>query len=313
MRIQKLYIVLFICLICVIKGRAQQDVLISQYMFNQLFLNPAYAGTHDYWESSILYRSQWVGWEGSPTSQLVAIDGPIMPSLLGIGATIVHDEIGISESLGANVDLSYQLKLDRKGQHHLSFGLKVGYLSQRAYIKDLIYIDENDPLYTSSEIVNQNTILFGSGLYYYAKQMYFGLSVPVLFAQDLKDIPTQEINRNSYIKNQYYLNGGMVFKLSKNVDFKPSFLIKYTQAAPLQADINLNFLFKNMLWLGASYRSTDILVLMLEVNATRYLRIGYAYDYSFNDISIFTSGSHEIMLSFDFGKTIVKSSSPRYF
>ena len=313
MRIQKLYIVLLICLTCGIKGKAQQDILISQYMFNQLFLNPAYAGTHEYWESSILYRSQWVGWEGSPTSQLIAVDGPIMPSLLGIGATIVHDKIGINESLGANLNFSYQLKLDRKGNHRLSFGLKAGYLSQRSYIKDLIYIDENDPLYSSSEIVNQNTILFGSGLYYYSKRLYLGLSIPVLFAKDLKDLPTKEMNRNSYLQNQYYLNGGMVFKLSNNVDFKPSFLIKYTQAAPLQADINLNFLFKKVFWLGASYRSTDILVLMLEVNATRYLRIGYAFDYTFSDISIFTSGSHEIMLSVDFGKTIVKSSSPRYF
>jgi type IX secretion system PorP/SprF family membrane protein len=313
MRNRKLYILLLICLTFASRGKAQQDVLISQYMFNQLFLNPAYAGTHEYWESSILYRSQWVGWEGSPTSQLLAVDGPILPSLLGIGATIVHDEIGINATLGANIAVSYQLKLDRKGDHRLSFGLKAGYLSQRAYIKDLIYIDENDPLYVSSDIINQNTILFGSGIYYYSKRLYLGLSVPVLFAKDLKDLPSAEMNRNSYLKKQFYFNGGMVFTLSENVDFKPSFLVKYTQSAPLQADINMNFLFKKMFWLGASYRSTDILVLMMEVNATRYLRIGYAYDYNFSDISIFTSGSHEIMLSFDFGKTIVKSSSPRYF
>ena len=313
MRLNKLHIIFIFCLAFAIKGRAQQELLISQYMFNQLFLNPAYAGTHEYWESSILYRDQWLGWEGSPTSQLIAVDGPLLPTLLGIGATIVHDKIGINESLNANIDLSYQLRLDREGRHRLSFGLKAGFQSQSSYIKDLVYIDENDPLYTSSDVINQSTIIFGSGLYYYSKRAYAGIAVPMLYAKDLKDLPTVENTRNSYLKNQYYLYGGIVFPLSQKVDFKPSFLLKYTQAAPLQADINLHFLFNKILWLGMSYRSRDIMVFMLEVNATRYLRIGYAYDYSFNNISIYTSGSHEIMLSLDFGKTIVKSSSPRYF
>jgi type IX secretion system PorP/SprF family membrane protein len=295
------------------KGKSQQEMTVSQYMFNQLFLNPAYAGTHAYWQSSALYRTQWVGWEGAPTSQLIAVDGPILPSLLGIGATIVHDKIGISENLSANVDLSYQLKLDRTGKHRLSFGLKTGLTTQRAYIKDLIYVDPNDPLYTSSEIVTQNTLQFGAGVYYYSNRMYWGFSVPLLFAYDLDDVPTEEVDRLSYLKTQYYLNGGMVFKLSSKVDFKPSILLKYTPAAPLQADINAHFLFNNIIWLGASYRTENMLVLMLEVNATRWMRFGYAFDLNLGEIATYSSGSHEIMLSIDFGKTIVKSSSPRYF
>lgn len=313
MKILSVHIALFICLLFSLEGKAQQDLTVSQYMFNQSFLNPAYAGTHEYWEASALYRTQWVGWDGSPTSQLIAVDGPILPSLLGIGGTIIHDKIGISETISANVNLAYQLKLDREGKHRLSFGLKTGFQSQRALIKDLVYLDENDPLYTSAEILTQNTILFGAGLYYYSDKMYIGLSVPLLFAKDLNDIPTGESTRNSYLKNQFYLNGGMVFRLSNTVDFKPSFLLKYTNAAPLQADINIHFLFNKIFWLGASYRTTDMIALMVEVNATRWLRFGYAYDLNLGNISTYSSGSHEIMLSVDFGKTIVQSSSPRYF
>jgi type IX secretion system PorP/SprF family membrane protein len=307
------HIIFVFCLLYATKGKSQQDITVSQYMFNQLFLNPAYAGTHAYWESSALYRTQWVGWEGSPTSQLIAVDGPILPSLLGIGATIVHDEIGISNSISANIDLSYQLKLDRAGDHRLSFGMKTGFQSQRAYIKDLIYIDQNDPLYNSSEIITQNTIVFGAGLYYYSSNMYFGLAAPLLFAKDLSDVPTEETTRNSYLKNQFYLNGGMVFPLSSKIDFKPSFLLKYTHAAPLQADISVNFLFNKIFWAGLTYRSENMLVFIVEVNATRWMRFGYAYDLNLGEISTYSSGSHEIMLSIDFGKTIVKSSSPRYF
>lgn len=313
MKKRSLHIILILILFLSLKGKSQQDMTVSQYMFNQLFLNPAYAGTHEYWGSTLLYRAQWVGWEGSPTSQLIAVDGPLLPSLLGIGGTIVHDKIGISENISANLSMSYQLKLDKAGKHRLSFGLKAGFQSQSAHIKDLIYLDENDPLYTSSDILTQNTILFGAGLYYYSERMYFGLSAPLLFAKDLKDIPTEEVTRNSYLKNQYYFNGGFVFPLSSTIDFKPSFLIRYTHAAPIQADINIQFLFNKVVWLGASYRTEDILVFMLEVNAGRWIRIGYSYDLSLGSISTYSSGTHEIMLGIDFGKTIVKSSSPRYF
>jgi type IX secretion system PorP/SprF family membrane protein len=309
----KLHIALICCLLFLVKAKGQQEITVSQYMFNQLFLNPAYAGTHEYWGASAVYRTQWVGWEGAPTSQLFAFDGPLLPSFLGVGGTIVHDKIGISESLAANVDLSYQLKLDRSGTHRISFGLKAGFNSQTAYIKDLIYIDENDPLYSSNDILTQNSLLFGAGVYYFSDKMYWGFSVPMLFAKDFSAIPTAETSRNSYLKTQYYLNGGMVFNLSPKVDFKPSLLLKYTPAAPVQADINVHFLFNKIIWLGASYRTENILVLMLEVNATRSLRFGYAFDLNLGEIVTYSSGSHEIMLSYDFGKTIVKSSSPRYF
>jgi type IX secretion system PorP/SprF family membrane protein len=295
------------------KSKGQQEIMLSQYMFNQLFLNPAYSGTHDYWESSILYRNQWVGWDGAPTSQLIAIDGPILPKLLGIGGTIIHDKIGVSENFSANINLSYQLKLDYKGNHRLSFGLKTGIYTQKAVLKDLIYWDSNDPIYTGNEIVSQNTLLFGAGIYYYTNKYYIGLSIPLLYAKDLKDNPTADNGRSSYLRKYFYLNGGIVIPLSDNIDFKPSFLLKYQKAAPLQADLNLHFLFNDILWLGVSYRTMDAVAIMLEVNVMRWMRIGYAYDITLSKLSNYSSGSHEIMIGIDFGKTIVKTSSPRYF
>ncbi len=308
-----LHIALLIAMLSTMDSKAQQDISISQYMFNQLFLNPAYAGTHEYWESSLLYRNQWVGWEGSPTSQLLAVDGPILPSLLGIGTTIIHDQIGINEFLSASVDLSYQLKLDYNGNHRLSFGLKTGFHTQTSTLKDLVYWDENDPIYTGNEIISQNTILFGAGLYYYSKRIYFGISSPILFAKDLKDIPTSANDRSSHLQKYMYVHGGIVFPLSDKIDFKPSFLLKYQAAAPIQADINLHFLFNNTIWIGTSYRTQDALVFMAEVNIVRWMRIGYAYDITLSDIAKYSNGSHEIMIGIDLGKTIVKTSSPRYF
>ena len=294
-------------------GKAQQDILISQYMFNPMFLNPAYAGSHEYWESTILYRNQWTGWEGAPESQLLSVAGPVLPSLLGFGANVIHDKIGINESLSANINFAYHLKLDYTGKHKLSFGLKAGLQSQRAMLKDLVYWDENDPIYTGNEILTQNTLLLGAGIYYYSKKAYAGISAPTLFASDLKEVPTGDPTRNSYLKNHFYLNAGMVFTLSKSIDFKPSILLKYVPNTPLQLDINAHFLINKIVWLGVSYRTQDALVFMVEVNIKHWIRLGYAYDLTLSDLSKYGNGSHEILLGIDFGKTIVKSSSPRYF
>lgn len=313
MRNIALHIALLFSLLLSMSAKAQQDILLSQYMFNQLFINPAYAGTHEYWGSTLLYRNQWVGWDGAPSSQLIAIDGPVLPSLIGVGGTIIHDQIGINESFSVNVNLSYQIKLDHQGKHRLSFGLKTGFYTLSSKLKDLVFWDENDPIYTGNEIITQNTILFGAGLYYYSERVYFGISSPILFAKDLKDLPTADYNRSSYLQNYMYMHGGVVFPLSDNVDFKPSFLLKYQSAAPIQADINLHFLFNDLLWIGASYRTQDALAFMVEVNIMRWMRFGYAYDITISDISNYSNGSHEIMIGIDFGKTIVKSSSPRYF
>jgi len=289
---------------------AQQEMMVSQYMFNGLLLNPAYAGTHEYFSASVLHRSQWVKFDDSPVSQVFSIDGPIAKNKLGVGLLVTNDKLGVTSALDVSGNLSYKLDL---GVGHLSFGLKAGISSYSANLNDLVVWDNDDPLYAQGNISNEMVTKFGFGMYYYTEKFYAGLSVPTIYSID-KGIISENSDEDSYFTQHYYLNTGYVFETSSIFAVKPSILVKYEPAAPVEIDINCNFLFFQKFWLGAGYRSGDALVGMLEYNITPQLRAGYAYDYTLTDIADYSSGSHEIMIAFDFGKNVqIKTRSPRYF
>ena len=289
---------------------AQQEVMVSQYMFNQLFLNPAYAGSHGYVSSSLLHRSQWLQVEGAPRTSMLAIDGPVMNNKMGLGFSIVHDQIGISKDLDMSAHYAYHL---RTGAHSkLAFGLRAGLSLYSARISELRYWDANDPLYQGN-ITNQPVGKFGFGIYWYNATSYVGLSVPTIYAADGK-ITTQIASApDHYFTQHYYLHAGKVFPLSESFDIKPSTMIKYQPSAPVEADVNCNFLYRERVWFGLGYRSGDALVGMVEYQVTPQLRIGYAYDMTTSRLRTYTSGSHEVMLGFDFGRDLIKIKTPRYF
>lgn len=293
----------------IISVDAQQDVMVSQYMFNGLFLNPAYAGSHKYFSSTLLHRSQWVGFEGAPVTTLLAFDGPLFMQKMGIGLLLSHDKIGVTSQTDMYANYSYMLKL---GEGKLSFGIKAGVSNYQAKVEDLTVWDESDNSFNG---VNKSAWLpkFGAGTFYYTRNFYIGFSIPALIAYDPNRNFNLSMENSSYIRKHYYLTSGHVFKVNERVKLKPSFLIKYQSAAPLQADISFNAMYMDMVAMGIALRTNDAITVMIEYQANMRFRVGYAYDITTSKLRNYSSGSHEIMIGFDFGKDIIKTKTPRFF
>jgi type IX secretion system PorP/SprF family membrane protein len=290
-------------------GKAQQDVMVSQYMFNGLLLNPAYAGSHKYFSTSLLHRSQWVGLEGAPRTNIFAIDGPLNNEKMGVGLIVSNDHIGITDQTDIYGNYSYHLPL---GNGKLAFGIKAGASRYTYKFDQLVYWDNNDEVFVGNR---SSTWLpkFGAGVYYYSEKWYAGISVPSLVAYDPEHNFGNDVNQSGFVKRHYYAVSGYVFDLGCSFKLKPSILLKYVPTAPLEADLNMNLLYRDALWLGVSYRTGDAITAMIEYQITSRFRAGYAYDYTTSKVKNYSSGTHEIMLGYDFGKDLMKVKTPRYF
>lgn len=293
-------------------GYCQQDILVSQYMFNHLLLNPAYAGTKDYMMATLLYRKQWVDFKGAPTTQIATLHGPVGLTNFGWGASISHDKIGVTDRTDAYLNAAYHLPVGPKMK--LSVGLRAGggYYSYKN--SDLIYWDANDPLFagdkTSKFVPN-----IGAGAYLYTDKYYVGVSVPNVISYDTTKVLSLNMNGN-VVPNEvrhYYITAGIALEVNPDVVLKPSILVKYVQNAPVEADFNVNVLFAQIIWVGASYRTGDSFVALLELQLTKKFRLGYSYDFTTTDVKNYSAGSHEIMIGYDFGYDIMKVKTPRYF
>lgn len=289
---------------------AQQEVMTSQYMFDGLLLNPAYAGSHPYVSGSLLHREQWLNVAGAPTTSVLAIDGPLWNDRMGLGFTLVHDRIGISRDMEMAGTYSYSIRTGHDGR--LAFGLKAGISLYSARLGDLTYWDENDQVY-AQDIRNAVVGKFGFGLYWHNDRSFVGLSVPTLYAADGKISSSAPDGMDHYFVQHYYLYAGHVFPLNSAFDLKPSVLIKYQQQAPPEVDLNCNVLYKERFWLGVGYRTGDAVVGMVEYQVNPHLRIGYAYDMTTSLLRTYSSGTHEIMLGVDLGHELIRIKTPRYF
>lgn len=289
--------------------KAQQDVMVSQYMFNGLFLNPAYSGSHKYFSSSLLHREQWVNFEGAPQSTILAVDGPLFNNKMGVGLILSHDKIGVTQQNDFYGNYAYFVKI---GPGKLAFGIKGGISQYNAKVDDLTVWDNDDPSFTGTK---KSSVLgkFGGGLYYYTERWYAGVSVPAMVAYDPDHDFSISMESSSDIRKHYYVTGGYVFDAGERMKIKPSFLIKNQTAAPTEVDINLTAMYIETIALGISYRSKDAVTVMIEYQANKRFRVGYAYDITTSDIKNYSSGSHEIMLGFDFGKDIIKTKTVRFF
>jgi type IX secretion system PorP/SprF family membrane protein len=291
-------------------ARAQQELMISQYMFNGLFLNPAYAGSHPYTSATLLHRSQWVGMEGAPRTNLLGVDGPLMNGKMGLGFTLRHDMIGVSRDMEMAANYAYRIRTGPNGR--LAFGLKAGVSFYSADLGNLVYWDTQDALYRNN-ISNATVGKFGFGIYWNNERSYFGISVPTIFAADGQIRSELPGSPDHYFSQHYYLNAGHVVELNEDFDLKPNVLIKFQSQAPPEADINLNLLFKQRFWLGAGYRTGDGVVGMVEFQINHLLRAGYAYDMNTSQLRHFNGGSHEIMLGIDLGREPIMIKNPRFF
>ncbi len=291
-----------------LKGVSQQDLMVSQYMFNGLFLNPAYAGSHEYVSSTLLHRTQWVNYPGAPKTALLAVDGAIKEKNMGLGLIVSNDRIGATEQTDLELNYAYHLKFS-KGK--LAFGIKAGIANYILRSDRLTVWDESDNVFTGTK--NAWLPKAGFGVYYYADRWYAGFSVPTLFAYDAKQNFSFDVNQTSFLRRHYYLNGGYIIPLNDKFKLKPSTLLKFEPSAPLQCDVNLNLLYNNSFWFGASYRTGDAVTFMVQYLTNFRLRIGYAYDVTTSRLRKYSMGSHEIMIGYDFRKKPQKDKSASYF
>lgn len=292
---------------------AQQDVLLSQYMFNHLLVNPAYAGSHDYMMATLLYRNQWVKWDNAPTTEVATLHGPLGSTNLGWGAALSHDHEGVTDRNDFYLNLAYHIKVSNRLK--LGLGLRGGLSYWVRKNSDLIYWDQNDPKFEGDKTSHILPNL-GAGVYLYSKRFYAGLSAPEVLSYDPDKALTVNSNELKEIPHQvrhYFITTGVAIPLTPDIVLKPSVLVKYTPNTPIEADFNLNVLLANIIWIGGSYRTQDAAVAMVEIQLTRKLRLGYAYDFTLTDVRDYSAGSHEIMLAYDFGYDIMKMKTPRYF
>lgn len=294
---------------CSLNMQAQQDPMVSQYMFNGLYLNPAYAGSHDYWTSTLSYRNQWVGFDGAPQTMIGSIDGPIRDKNMGLGMILLHDQLGVTKQNTAILNYSYQIKTSATTK--FAMGVNAGISQFSAKLTDLTVWDQDQVF--QNDLTSKVLPRFGVGMYYYGKKHYLGLSIPTLFAYQ-KDMNFNfDLSKATFLRRHYMFTAGYVFETSKDIKIKPSVLVKYVKNAPVQADFNLATVYKDKFWVGASYRTNDAFAIILEYQTNEHFRVGYAYDITTSKLRNYSSGSHEIMIGWDFGKDLVKVKSPRYF
>jgi type IX secretion system PorP/SprF family membrane protein len=297
-----------IALVTIIKSFGQQDAMYSQYMFNQLVINPAYAGNHEAISANMLFRDQWVGIQGAPVTETFSLDAPLDNDKVGVGLTVYNDKIGVTRNTGAYVQYAYRIKF-RKSV--LALGLQAGVSNLQATYTQVQYSqNSSDYDFAFSQNVNELFPNFGMGLFYNTEKFYFGLSVPYLLKKSL----FQSSNIQGYeVAQHYFLSLGYIIDLNDNLLLKPSILVKYVDGAPLEVDFNANLWFNKLFGIGVSYRTGDSFIAMLEMQLTNQLSFGYANDYSLTELNNFNYGTHELMLRYDFSYSKDRIITPRRF
>ena len=289
---------------------AQQDPQYTQYMYNMNVVNPAYAGSRGTLSLGLLGRSQWTSVDGAPKSFTFNAHAPLGKKV-GVGISVVSDEIGPAKEQNIYADFSYTLATSDVGR--LAFGLKGGVTLLDVNLLDVVLpqtASAGDPVF--DENINDAFPNFGAGVYYYTDKWYASFSVPNILKSEHLD--KDNINTKASEEVHYFLTGGYVFDLSSTLKFKPSLMFKGVAGAPVSIDINANFLLYERFELGASYRVEDAVSLLFNFGVTPDFRIGYAYDYTISEFSNSnTGGSHEIILLYDVDFSKKNLKSPRFF
>lgn len=286
------YLLLIICtLFFGVSVNAQQKTVVSQYMFNGQLLNPAYSGVHEKLNATALYRNQWVNLEGAPTIQTLTVNTGFKRNRTGIGVMISNDQLGIHQDLSVYLSYSYKIQFNNGA---LSMGLQGGFNHLNSDFTKLNLKNPGGPILSGERgEFNPN---FGAGLFYYSDIAYIGISVPFIISN--KIIGEETIISEARESRYYYFTAGRAFQLNENVIWKPSILLRVQEDAPLGYDLNTNFIFKELVTLGASYRSGDAFLWLFELQLNDKFRFGYAYDMTTSGLNQFSNGTHELMLNY---------------
>jgi type IX secretion system PorP/SprF family membrane protein len=327
MRVIKGLGIILLCLFINFKAKAQQDAQFSQYVFNGLYINPAYAGYKEDIYLSGFYRSQWTGLQGAPQTFSFSGDAALMDNKVGVGLLLSQDKIGAQSSLAAYGNYAYKLQIGDNEASKLSFGIGLGFIQSGIDGSKLNAVTPGDE---SVPVGNQSFILPDArlGVLYSNNDLFAGFSVDNLVAHMIKGVKATTVSVPVPMPH-YYLTAGAMFTLEDGLKFKPSFLIKDDLAGPTSLDLNAFFLLGEKVWIGSTYRTAvpiynksnlqnslqkpNAIIGMIEFFATEKLRIGYAFDYSLTPLSNYSYGSHELSIGIYLGKGSQRSDTNRCY
>lgn len=284
---------------------AQQDPQFTNYMYNTMSVNSAYAGSRGHLTIFGLHRSQWVGLDGAPQSQSFSIDSPVGKNV-GLGLSLVTDRLGPSDETYLDGNFSYTINLSNS--RRLSFGAKLG--------GRLLNIDwsrgstQNPDAVFQQNVNNKFLPTIGAGIYLHSDKSYLGLSVPNFLTNEHYDEVQESLAAE---RLHFFLIGGTVMDISESTKFKPAFFVKHVVGAPLIFDVSANFMFNDNLRLGVAYRWDDSVSGLIGLQLTPKILVGYSYDYTTTDLQQFNNGTHEIMIRFELISKDRKLKSPRFF
>lgn len=286
-----------------IEGYAQQLPQFTQYMFNTISVNPAYAGSRETMNLTALHRNQWAGLDGNPRTSTFSFHTPMNNERVGLGISYITDQLGFESTNYVYGDFSYTIPVSYNAK--LSFGLKGGFTNYKLENPDI-----NDPFFNAN--FNSWKPNFGAGVYLSSERWYAGISSPRILNTDLNEGEFEALERNSY-----YAIAGLVLDISADIKFRPTVLGKLTNGAPASYDFTSSFLFYDKFWLGASYRLNDAsnFGAFMDYQVSNNLRLGYAYDLPTDTIRPYSGGTHEVILIFEprFSNRTKLYKSPRYF
>jgi len=293
------------------KVLAQTEPMYSQYMYNMLGVNPAYAGSREVLGLNFFQRNQWSGLRGAPKTTSLNLDQSIKEGKIGLGIQMFSDQLGVEEASGINGFLSSRIKVSENGI--LSAGLSVGFMNYQFNSLDVLNRIRTDDNVFVTVIPSQWNPSVGFGLYYNTDQFYVGVSSPSLLKSRLAKYENFASGIQKTDDFHLFTTMGYVIKINEEVNLKPSTMIKMVSGAPIEFDLNTNVWLKDILGLGISYRTGDAVIGMAEIQTSPNLRFGYAYDMPFSPLKAYTRGSHEIIIRYEWGSNKSKIKSTRYF
>lgn len=294
-----------LCLLYIPTVNAQQRVQFTQYMFNGLVLNPAYAGAHQALHATLIHRSQWAGVDGAPKSQTLSAHSLFKKKNIGLGFILSNDMIGVHRNLNFMTTYAYHLNLGR--ERYLSFGLQAGIQNRKSDYTSLLAEAGDDPKVIYGDF-SQHFFDFGTGIYFRSEKLHVGYSIPELLPEKIYLNDSLIINMNSL---NHFLFSRYSAGINENFDLEPSFLLKYIAGSPISYDINMNVIYRDVLTMGLSYRKKESVDMLVKFQFTPQLQAGYSYDYPIGEISSFTNSSHELMISYLFSFKESNVVSPR--
>lgn len=291
----------------------QQEAIYSQYMFNGLVINPAYAGYQEAISLTALYRRQWMGSsaiEGAPATLTATVHSPLKNKKIGLGLLFTNDQYGITSQNTGQLYFSYRFPISEKTK--LSFGLQGGFTQYQSDFSKLTFRNktQNDPAFNNGQNIGFLLPNFGFGVYLSNSKYFVGLSIPQIMQHFVNN---ESVAKNAVQLRYYLLHGGLLFRLSPNLSYKPNVLFKFSPGVPMQLDVNNAFLIRDVLWVMLSYRTVNIANLSLQLQLNESISLGYGFEQAFTGYNASFGGTHELMMNLKFRKSLSDVSSPRAF